>query len=90
MQKTEVATRVREIIAETLSLEPPITDDATHLVNDLQADSIDQVSIILALEDEFSRQIPDERTQNISTVAEIIELTWQELQTTTPTAESSQ
>ena len=90
MQKTEVATRVREIIAETLSLETPITDDATHLVNDLHADSIDQVSIILALEDEFSRQIPDERTQNISTVAEIIELTWQELQATTPTAGSPQ
>ena len=90
MQKIEVAKQVRDIIAETLSLDTPITDDATHLVNDLQADSIDQVSIILALEDEFSRQIPDERTQNISTVAEIIELTWQELQATTPTAGSSQ
>ena len=81
MGKNQVATRIREIIVETLSLETPITDDATRLVDDLQADSIDQVSIILALEDEFGGQIPDDQTENISTVAEVIELTWRTLQT---------
>jgi acyl carrier protein len=76
----QIAIRVREVIAETLSLDTPISDDHVRLVEDLQVDSVDQVSIILALEDEFGGEIPDEQAQQVRTVADIIALVQSEMQ----------
>ncbi len=83
MQHDQIAIQVREVITETLSLDTPISDDHVRLVEDLQADSVDQVSIILALEDEFGGEIPDEQAQQVRTVADIIVLIQTEMQTRT-------
>lgn len=82
MEKTEVAQKVRDVIEETLRLDAPIMDDSIRLVEDLNADSVDQVSIILALEDELGGELDDERAKNIATVEDIIETVWQVLQET--------
>ena len=65
--------RVKNIIVESLSIDAEkVTPDASF-VDDLDADSLDQVELILALEEEFSCQIPEEEAGKITTVGEAIE-----------------
>jgi len=65
--------RVKNVIVESLSVDAEkVTPDASF-VDDLDADSLDQVELILALEEEFSCQIPEEEASKITTVGEAIE-----------------
>ncbi len=64
--------RVKSIIAEQLGVEEEkVTEDASF-TEDLGADSLDQVELILALEEEFSVEIPDEDAEKIGTVSDAI------------------
>ena len=65
--------RVREIIAEQLSVDDieEITME-TSLTKDLEADSLDAVEIIMALEEEYDIEIPDEVAEEFKTVADIV------------------
>jgi acyl carrier protein len=65
--------RIREIIAEQLSVEDieKITLE-TSLTNDLEADSLDAVEIIMALEEEYDIEIPDEVAEEFKTVGDIV------------------
>lgn len=65
--------KVKQIIAEELGVElDDITMD-THLTDDLGADSLDAVELIMSIEDEFEVEIPDEDLQKVQTVADIVE-----------------
>jgi acyl carrier protein len=69
---SDIADRVREIIAEQLMADlEEVTDDATF-VDDLGADSLDTVELIMEFEDEFGIEIPDEDAEKIQTVGEAI------------------
>ncbi|MFA6801505.1 MAG: acyl carrier protein [Acholeplasmataceae bacterium] len=64
--------RVKEMIIDELGLpEEKITMEA-RLAEDLGADSIDAVELIMNIEDEFSVQVSDEEAQNIKTVGDIV------------------
>jgi len=64
--------RVKEMIKEELGLpEEKITMEA-RLAEDLGADSIDAVELIMNIEDEFSVEVSDEQAQNIKTVGDIV------------------
>ena len=67
--------RVRDIISEQLGVEDEeiITMDTTF-IDDLGADSLDIVELIMALEEEFDIEIPPEKAENITTVEEAVEL----------------
>ena len=66
-------TEAKEIIAEKLSVDvSQITDDA-HFINDLGADSIDYVDLVMALEEEYNIEIPEEDSQKMETVKDLIE-----------------
>ena len=64
--------KIREIIAEQLGIDNvgEITLETT-LVEDLEADSLDAVEVIMALEDEFGIEIPDEDAENFKTINDI-------------------
>lgn len=64
--------RVREIIADQLSVDniESITLK-TSLIGDLEADSLDAVEVIMALEDEFGIEIPDEDAEKFKTVGDL-------------------
>jgi len=65
--------RVKKIIAEQLGVEEPqITDDASF-VDDLGADSLDLVELVMAFEEEFDVEVPDEEAEKITTVRDAIE-----------------
>ncbi len=69
----EVFERVRAIIADVLGVdESEVTMDA-HFRDDLEADSLDLVELIMALEEEFDAEISDEDAQKITTVGEAVQ-----------------
>ncbi len=64
--------KVREIIAEKLSInEDQITMDSSFL-DDLNADSLDLVELMMALEDELDTEIPDEEAEGFKTVGDVV------------------
>ena len=64
--------KIKEIIMEQLQVdESEITMD-TNLMKDLSADSLDAVEIIMAIEDEYGIEIPDEDAENIQTVQDLV------------------
>jgi acyl carrier protein len=65
--------RVKEIISENLGVDADKVKPEASFVDDLDADSLDQVELILALEEEFDCTIPEEEASKITTVGEAIE-----------------
>ena len=69
---SDIFEKVRKIIADKLDIEPDkISPDASFL-DDLGADSLDIVELIMELEEEFNLEIPDEDAEKIRTVADAV------------------
>ena len=69
---SDIATRVKKIIIDKLGVdEAEVTTEATF-TNDLGADSLDTVELIMEFEKEFNISIPDEQAENITTVGQAI------------------
>ena len=73
MDAKSIEERVKNIIVEQLRVEPEQVKPEAQFVNDLCADSLDTVELIMALEEEFDVEIPDEQAEKIKTVGEAIE-----------------
>ena len=73
MSVENVQERVKNIIVEQLGVEPDQVKPEAQFVNDLGADSLDTVELIMTLEEEFNIEIPDEKAEKIKTVGEAIE-----------------
>jgi acyl carrier protein len=67
-----VKERVIDIVAEQLGVAKDQITDQTHFVNDMGADSLDQVELVMELEEEFDISIPDDAAEKIQTVGEAI------------------
>ncbi|OQX87262.1 acyl carrier protein [candidate division KSB1 bacterium 4484_87] len=68
-----VEDKVKNIIVEQLGVEPSEVTDEAHFIEDLGADSLDTVELVMAFEDEFKVEIPDEDAEKITTVGNAIE-----------------
>jgi len=68
-----VAERVIEIVAEQLGVSKDQIKPETSFVNDLGADSLDTIELVMELEEEFDINIPDEASEKIQTVGQAIE-----------------
>ena len=64
--------KIKEIILEQLRAEDAAVTMETHLMKDLEADSLDAVEIIMAIEDEFDIEVPDEEAEKFQTVGDIV------------------
>ena len=73
MADANIADRVKQIIVEQLGVDAAEVTPAAHFVNDLGADSLDTVELVMALEEEFETEIPDEEAEKITTVQQAID-----------------
>ena len=65
--------RVKKIVAEQLGVNEADVKNESSFVNDLGADSLDTVELVMALEEEFGTEIPDEDAEKITTVQQAID-----------------
>lgn len=64
--------KVKEILVEQLDLDEAAVTMESNIVDDLGADSLDIVDLVMTLEDEFDTEIPDEEIEAIHTVGDIV------------------
>lgn len=69
---SSTADRVKEIIVEQLNVSHEQVVESAKFVEDLGADSLDTVELVMALEEEFGAEIPDEEAEKLTTVGEAI------------------
>ncbi len=70
---SSVEERVAKIVVEQLGVEKDQVKPEASFVDDLGADSLDTVELVMALEEEFECEIPDEEAENITTVRQAID-----------------
>ena len=68
----DIVARVKELVIENLGVEADKVTETASFVDDLGADSLDAVELIMALEEEFGVEIPDEDAEKITSVAEAV------------------
>ena len=69
----ELEERVKKIIVDQLGVNPDQVTPEASFIDDLGADSLDTVELVMALEEEFDIEIPDEDAEKITTVTQAIE-----------------
>ncbi len=65
---SDVEARVKSVVVEQLGVDESEVTNAASFVDDLGADSLDTVELVMALEEEFGTEIPDEEAEKITTV----------------------
>ena len=70
---SNIEERVKKIVCEQLGVKEEEVTTESSFVNDLGADSLDTVELVMALEEEFETEIPDEEAEKITTVQQAIE-----------------
>ncbi|GAB7562906.1 acyl carrier protein [Methylobacillus methanolivorans] len=70
---SDIEQRVKKIVSEQLGANEADVKNASSFVDDLGADSLDTVELVMALEEEFDCEIPDEEAEKITTVQQAID-----------------
>jgi len=79
MSAQEIADRVKKIVMEQLQAKEDALKPEARFVEDLGADSLDTVELVMALEEEFGLEIPDEDAEHILTVGKLVDYLEQKL-----------
>lgn len=79
MSAQEIADRVRKIVMEQLKVKEDALKPEACFAEDLGADSLDTVELVMALEEEFGLEIPDEDAEQIQTVGKLMQYVEQKL-----------
>ena len=69
---SDIAARVTKIVIEHLGVEADKVVDTANFIDDLGADSLDTVELVMAFEEEFSVEIPDDAAETIRTVGDAV------------------
>ncbi len=70
---SDITARVKQIVVEHLGVDASKVVDGANFVDDLGADSLDQVELVMKFEEEFKCEIPDDAAQTLTTVGKAIE-----------------
>ena len=69
----DVSSKVKKIVADHLGIEEAKVTDEASFIDDLGADSLDTVELVMAFEEEFGAEIPDEEAEKITTVQSAVD-----------------
>ena len=69
---SDISDRVKKIVVEHLGVEPEKVIDSANFIDDLGADSLDTVELVMAFEEEFGVEIPDDAAETIRTVGDAV------------------
>jgi acyl carrier protein len=72
MSEKSIEEKVKDIIVEQLGVNPEQVTAAASFIGDLGADSLDTVELVMAFEDEFGVEVPDEDAEKLQTVADVV------------------
>lgn len=72
MTESEIESKVIDIVADQMGVDKGKVTSETSFVNDLNADSLDVVEMVMEFEDEFETSIPDEEAEKIQTVGQAV------------------
>lgn len=72
MSQDEIFEKVKNIVSDQLEVETEQVKPESNFANDLNADSLDTVELVMALEEEFDIEIPDEAAEGITTVQDAV------------------
>ena len=70
---SDIAERVKKIVVEHLGVDESKVTEGASFIDDLGADSLDQVELVMAFEEEFGCEIPDDAAEKIQTVKDAID-----------------
>ena len=68
----DILEKVKKLISEQLDVEEANIQESSSIADDLGADSLDVVDLVMAIEDELSIEIPEDQVENIKTVGDIV------------------
>ena len=74
MERDEVLSALREVAVEVLSVEPDSVVEDARFKEDLDADSLDLVELVMGLEEKFDIQVPEEELEGVTTVGHAVDL----------------
>ncbi|MEO6789308.1 MAG: acyl carrier protein [Chthoniobacteraceae bacterium] len=73
MSEKSISEKVKDIIVEQLGVNPEQVTDTASFIEDLGADSLDTVELVMAFEEEFGVEVPDEDAEKLQTVGNVVE-----------------
>jgi len=73
MDKQEALDRVKKVVSSQLSVDAGQVSESASFTQDLGADSLDTVELVMAFEEEFGVEIPDEEAEKITTVGQVVD-----------------
>ena len=74
MERDEALAALREVAVEVLSVEPDAVTEEARFKEDLDADSLDLVELVMGLEERFDIAVPEEDLENVTTVGQAVDL----------------
>ena len=74
MEREEVLSAIKDVAVEVLSVEPSQVTDEARFKEDLEADSLDLVELVMALEENFDISVPEEDLEGVATVGQAVDL----------------
>jgi len=74
MERTEALAAIRDVAVEVLSVEPDAVTEAARFKEDLEADSLDLVELVMGLEERFDIEVPEEDLEGVTTVGNAVDM----------------